>query len=91
MTVGAKSHSPQEQARTAAARRTRVARGGSAPGVLGRPDARAHRSGGPLRHTARVPPVRITQDPDADDLLGRDPLALLLGMLFDQDMGGGSS
>ncbi len=44
----------------------------------------AHRSGGPLRHTARVPPVRITQDPDADDLLGRDPLALLLGMPFDQ-------
>jgi uncharacterized HhH-GPD family protein len=31
-----------------------------------------------------VPTLRITQDDAADDLLGRDPLALLLGMLFDQ-------
>ncbi|MGK5112650.1 MULTISPECIES: HhH-GPD-type base excision DNA repair protein [unclassified Geodermatophilus] len=31
-----------------------------------------------------MPTVTITQDPAADDLLGRDPLALLLGMLFDQ-------
>jgi uncharacterized HhH-GPD family protein len=31
-----------------------------------------------------VPTLRIAQDDDADELLGRDPLALLLGMLFDQ-------
>jgi uncharacterized HhH-GPD family protein len=31
-----------------------------------------------------VPTLRITQDARADELLGRDPLALLLGMLFDQ-------
>jgi hypothetical protein len=35
---------------------------------------------------ASVPTLRVTQDPAADDLLGRDPLALLLGMLFDQHM-----
>jgi uncharacterized HhH-GPD family protein len=33
---------------------------------------------------ARVPDLTLTQDPRADELLGRDPLALLLGMLFDQ-------
>ncbi len=37
-----------------------------------------------MGHTARVPQLRLTQDPRADELLGRDPLALLLGMLFDQ-------
>src|SRR4051812_16508417 len=37
-----------------------------------------------VRHTARVPQLTLTQDPRADELLGRDPLALLLGMLFDQ-------
>ncbi len=31
-----------------------------------------------------MPTLLITQNPRADDLLGRDPLALLLGMLFDQ-------
>ena len=31
-----------------------------------------------------VPQLRIAQDAAADDLLGRDPLALLLGMLLDQ-------
>ena len=31
-----------------------------------------------------MPPLRLTQDTAADELLGRDPLALLLGMLFDQ-------
>ena len=31
-----------------------------------------------------MPTLTLTQDPRADDLLGRDPLALLLGMLFDQ-------
>jgi hypothetical protein len=33
-----------------------------------------------------VPQLRITQDSAADELLGRDPLALLLGMLLDQHM-----
>jgi uncharacterized HhH-GPD family protein len=31
-----------------------------------------------------MPTLRIAQDDAADDLLGRDPLALLLGMLLDQ-------
>jgi uncharacterized HhH-GPD family protein len=31
-----------------------------------------------------VPNVTIAQDPAADELLGRDPLALLIGMLLDQ-------
>ncbi|WP_346619076.1 HhH-GPD-type base excision DNA repair protein [Blastococcus montanus] len=31
-----------------------------------------------------MPTVHIAQDPAADDLLGRDPLALLIGMLLDQ-------
>ncbi len=31
-----------------------------------------------------MPTVRIAQDPAADELLGRDPLALLIGMLLDQ-------
>jgi uncharacterized HhH-GPD family protein len=31
-----------------------------------------------------VPTLCITQDPRADELLGRDPLALLLGMMLDQ-------
>jgi hypothetical protein len=39
-----------------------------------------------LGHTARVPHLRIAQDPAADELLGRDPLALLIGMLLDQHM-----
>jgi uncharacterized HhH-GPD family protein len=38
----------------------------------------------PVRHTARVPQLCIAQDAAADDLLGRDPLALVLGMLLDQ-------
>jgi uncharacterized HhH-GPD family protein len=37
-----------------------------------------------VRQTARVPHLRIAQDPAADELLGRDPLALLIGMLLDQ-------
>ncbi len=36
--------------------------------------------------SASVPILRITQDDAADELLGRDPLALLLGMLLDQHM-----
>ncbi len=31
-----------------------------------------------------MPDVRIAQEPGADELLGRDPLALVLGMLLDQ-------
>ena len=31
-----------------------------------------------------MPSLRLAQDPRADDLLGRDPLALLVGMLLDQ-------
>lgn len=31
-----------------------------------------------------VPTIRIAQDDAADELLGRDPLALLMGMLLDQ-------
>ncbi|HEX2075083.1 MAG TPA: HhH-GPD-type base excision DNA repair protein [Geodermatophilus sp.] len=31
-----------------------------------------------------MPTLRITQDAAADELLGRDPLALLLGMMLDQ-------
>jgi uncharacterized HhH-GPD family protein len=31
-----------------------------------------------------VPPLRIAQDDAADELLSRDPLALLIGMLLDQ-------
>jgi uncharacterized HhH-GPD family protein len=37
-----------------------------------------------LRHDRRVPTLRIAQDDAADELLGRDPLALLIGMLLDQ-------
>jgi hypothetical protein len=33
-----------------------------------------------------VPDLRIAQDAAADELLGRDPLALLLGMMLDQHM-----
>jgi hypothetical protein len=33
-----------------------------------------------------VPTPTIAQDPAADELLGRDPLALLIGMLLDQHM-----
>ncbi len=39
-----------------------------------------------MRHHPVVPTLRVTQDDAADDLLGHDPLALLLGMLFDQHM-----
>jgi len=38
-----------------------------------------------------VPQVRITQDAAADELLGRDPLANLIGMLLDQHLPQGSS
>ena len=35
---------------------------------------------------AGMPTLQLTQDPDADALLGRDPLALLLGMALDQQI-----
>jgi uncharacterized HhH-GPD family protein len=38
----------------------------------------------PVRHTARVPRLCLAQDDAADELLSRDPLALLIGMLLDQ-------
>ena len=41
-------------------------------------------AGADLRHHFRVPTLRIAQDDAADELLGRDPLALLIGMLLDQ-------
>jgi uncharacterized HhH-GPD family protein len=34
--------------------------------------------------TVATPNLRLAQDPDADALLARDPLALLIGMLLDQ-------
>src|SRR3954462_13422945 len=37
-----------------------------------------------VRQDPRVPPLRLAQDDAADELLGRDPLALLIGMLLDQ-------
>ena len=40
----------------------------------------------PCGTISTVPTIRITQDDAADDLLSRDPLALVLGMLFDQHM-----
>jgi hypothetical protein len=33
-----------------------------------------------------VPTVTIAQDPAADGMLSRDPLALVLGMMLDQHM-----
>ncbi len=41
-------------------------------------------SGPGAARSAGVPTLRIAQDPAADELLGRDPLALLIGMLLDQ-------
>ena len=37
-----------------------------------------------MRHHLGVPTLRIAQDDAADELLSRDPLALLIGMLLDQ-------
>jgi hypothetical protein len=39
---------------------------------------------------ARVPTRRIAQDAAADELLGRDPLALLIGKLLDQHVSRGT-
>jgi hypothetical protein len=43
-----------------------------------------------LRHHLRVPTIRIAQDDAAHELLSRDPLALLLGMLLDQHVSRGT-
>jgi hypothetical protein len=40
---------------------------------------------------SRVPTVTLAQDTAADELLGRDPLALLIGMLLDLHVRQGSS
>jgi hypothetical protein len=40
----------------------------------------------PVRHPARVPTLTIAQDDAADELLSRDLLALVVGMLLDQHM-----
>jgi hypothetical protein len=37
-----------------------------------------------------VPTLRIAQDEHADELLSRDPLALLIGVLLDQHFGLGA-
>src|SRR3954467_13805738 len=37
-----------------------------------------------VRQDRGVPTLTLTQDTAADELLSRDPLALLIGMLFDQ-------
>jgi hypothetical protein len=39
---------------------------------------------------AWVPTLRIAQDDAADELLSRDPLALLIGMLLDQHVSRGT-
>ena len=45
---------------------------------------------GRMRHTARVPQLCIAQDAAADELLGRDPLALVLAMLLDEHVSRGT-
>jgi hypothetical protein len=42
------------------------------------------RAESPPGHERGVPTLRIAQDDAADELLGRDPLALVIGMLLDQ-------
>jgi hypothetical protein len=48
-------------------------------------------AGSPYGTISGMPTLRIAQDDAADELLGRDPLALLIGMLLDQHMRRGSS
>jgi hypothetical protein len=59
------------------------------PSPAGRPSSGAGRREprpAPVRQTARVPQLKIAQDDAADELLSRDPLALLIGMLLDQHL-----
>jgi hypothetical protein len=58
-------------------RRLPTASSAASTGEMKAPDRRSGR-------IYRVPTVTIAQDPAADELLGRDPLALLLAMLLDQ-------
>jgi hypothetical protein len=46
--------------------------------------------GRPYGTISGMPDLRIAQDDAADDLLGRDPLALLIGMLLDQHFASGA-
>ena len=56
-----------------------------------RPPHRRLIATGPLYGTiSGVPNLRIAQDDAADELLGRDPLALLIAMLLDQHFGSGA-
>jgi hypothetical protein len=43
-------------------------------------------AGPPYGTISGVPTLRIAQDDAADELLSRDPLALLIGMLLDQHL-----
>jgi hypothetical protein len=62
------------------------------PGAgVGSPCAPDRRPRRPCGTMLGVPTLRIAQDPAADGLLSRDPLALLIGMLLDQHMRQGSS
>jgi hypothetical protein len=42
-----------------------------------------------IRQASSVPTVTIAQNPEAGELLGRDSLALVLGMMLDQHCGPG--
>jgi len=55
-----------------------------------RPDGRVPPSGRVYGTISGVPDPRIAQDAAADELLGRDPLALLIGMLLDQHVSWGT-
>ena len=60
----------------------------SPPASAGPPSGSAVSSSRPVRggvgQDGRVPTLRIAQDDAADELLGRDPLGLLIGTLLDQ-------
>jgi hypothetical protein len=43
-------------------------------------------AGGSCGTIIQVPTLSLAQDPAADELPGRDPLALLIGMRLDQHM-----
>jgi uncharacterized HhH-GPD family protein len=66
--------------------------GGTSSCRIGRPECSGkryrHSSYDPLdeEDTAVTPTLHLTGDPEADDLLSRDPFALLAGMLLDQQM-----
>jgi hypothetical protein len=39
-----------------------------------------------VRHTSRMPPLRIAENNAADEPLARDPLALVLGVMLDPNL-----